>query len=89
MQRGRSINMDKITEKEIYTLHQSAQDKSVKKIFKSIAKYYACYGKRPHHTQISVTTLFLHIAEGKFDVVDTETGQGFWNEQGYIIKDNV
>ena len=81
--------MDKTTQKEIYTLHQSAQNKSVKKIFKNIARFFNCYGKWPHHTQISVTTLFLNIAEGKFDVVNTETGEGFWNEQGYKIKNDV
>jgi hypothetical protein len=81
--------MDKTTKKEIYTLHQSARHWSVRKIFKKIAECFNCYGKEPHHTQISVTTLFLGIAEGKYDVVDMETGEGFWNEQGYNIKDDV
>ena len=56
-------------------------------MFRKIAEFFGCFGDKPHHTQISVSTLFLKIAEGEYDVIDIKTGKGFWNENGYTIKD--
>lgn len=36
----------------------------------------------PHHNQPSVTRLFDAIANGELDIVNPNTGKGFWNEDG-------
>jgi hypothetical protein len=80
--------MNKQVQKEIYNLHQSSRKHwEIKKIFKKIAETFNCFGRHPHHTQISVTTLFLKIATGEFDIIDIKTGKGFWNEK-YKQKTN-
>jgi hypothetical protein len=73
--------------KELYVLHQSTRRNGVSKIFRKIAQFFKCKGSAPHQNRISVTELFLKIAEGEFDIVNIKTGQGFWNENGYLPKD--
>lgn len=80
--------MDIEKRKELYVLHQSTRRHGVSKIFRKIAEFFKCRGSTAtYRNRISVTELFLKIAEGEFDIVNIKTGQGFWNENGYLPKD--
>jgi len=82
------LKMDIEKRKELYVLHQSLRKPGVSKIFRKIAEFFKCKGSTaPHRNRISVTSLFIKIAEGEFDIINIETGQGFWNENGYLPKD--
>tara|TARA_R100000808_G_scaffold260_6_gene1589 strand:- start:2009 stop:2269 length:261 start_codon:yes stop_codon:yes gene_type:complete len=79
--------MDIEKRKKLYVLHQSTRKHGVNRIFRKIAEFFDCKGPAPQKNKISVTELFLKIAEGEFDIINIETGQGFWNENGYLPKD--
>ena len=67
---------------QTYNLHQSLRHAGEPTLFKKIAKHFNCYGAIPHHNQPSVTRLFDAIANGELDIVNSNTGKGFWNEDG-------
>lgn len=68
---------------ETYKLHQSLRKPGTPNLFKKIAKHFDCYGATPHHERPSITKLFEAIANGDLDIINSNTGKGFWNEEGY------
>jgi len=76
------------TNTETYKLYQCLRKPGMPNLFKLIAMHFECYGKGAYSKRISVTHLFLKIAEGELDIIDPKTGKTFWGEEQYEKKTN-
>ena len=74
------------TNTETYKLYQCLRKPGMPNLFKRIALYFNCYGTGAYSKRISVTHLFLKIADGELDIIDPKTGKAFWSEEHYEKK---